>query len=330
MLGRRGFIRLGLMAGLIGIAGCGRSSARPILRAAPEDLPKELLKTLPHPWQFKPLVAQSLLSPSQFIVKNEADLLAVGDGWLTEFPKDSLQSIKAEKLFSGLDTKAQKFLESFGPELSSKAFPIGISPWVMLFRNGKDWLYEAKQGWDVLLDPELTGQVVFPESARFVISLADRIEGADVLRRLRSQAHAFDDRNGLNWLLAGKARVAILPLYRCFRSLLKDPRLNIALPQAGAPLHWTFLVRPRTSRQSFPTSWLEEAWAMPQMAALLSRGWMSPLPSSNLIMASNVIPDSYKPILLPSDSFWNGCWSFSPLTNSEKARVENLWSESIP
>ena len=54
----------------------------------------------------------------------------------------------------------------------------------------------------------------------------------------------FDDRNSLNWILAGKARVAILPLYRCFRSLSKDPRLSFALPSSGAPLHWTVLVKP--------------------------------------------------------------------------------------
>ena len=331
MLKRREFCRLSLLAGLVGVAGCGRSiSTKPILRAAAETLPKELLRALPDPWVFNALEAKAGLKSSPLAINSITDLLAIGDGWLSGLSTENLHPIEAGQISSRLGIKAQQFLDSFDDERASRILPIGVSPWVMLFRNGQDFLPRGQEGWDVLLDPALAGSLVLPESPRLVISIADRIEEAHSLKRLRQPALTFDYRNGLNWVLSGKARVAVLPLFRCFGSLSRDPRLSIALPNTGAPLHWTVLVRPISSKQSLPQSWIEEAWTMPLLGKLLARGWIPPLSQQELFKTIRYIPDSYKTILLPSESVWNKCWSLNSLSEVEINRLQNLWIQSTP
>ena len=330
MLSRREFFQLGLITGFTGLAGCGGAIPSPTLRADPETIPKSLLRTLPKPWLFKPLERNSGLDPSKFLSDQIADLIAIGDGWIPELTKEDLQPIGADQIFSRLDKKAINFLNGLGSDFAQRILPIGLSPWVMLYRNGKDWLPRAQAGWAPLLDPDLTGSVVLPESPRVVISLSERIDEPDALRRLRSQALTFDDRNSLNWVLSGKARVAVLPLYRCFHILSRDPRLRIALPQSGSPLHWTVLVRPIKAREPLPQDWLEKTWEMPRLGNLLARGWISPLPRLELLQAIDFIPDIYKPLLFPPESFWSKCWSFPFLSISERTRLERLWMNSAP
>ena len=330
MLSRRELFQLGLLAGLTGLSSCGREINAPVLRASLETLPKAWLDLLPKPWAFKPLEAKSVLNSSDLVLAANTDLLAIGDGWISGLATGILQPIGAGETFSRLNNQANEFLKGFHSDLFSRILPIGLSPWVMLFRNGKEWFPRAKEGWNVLLDQSLAGHVVLPASPRIVMSIADRISEPDALRKLRSQALTFDDRNSLNWLLAGKARVAILPLYRCFRSLSRDPRLSIAIPQSGTPLHWTVLVRPGKANEPLPTDWLEKAWEMPLLGELISRGWMPPLPHSELLHAMQNVPDVYKPLLLPPESFWKECWSLPTLTPFESNRLEQRWVQSIP
>ena len=330
MLKRREFCELSLLAGLAGVAGCSRGVSSPILCAASESLPKELLGALPYPWKFQALEGQSLKPLSQTVFNANADLFAIGDGWISEFSKDAFKTIDSPQIALRLNKQAEEFLESFGPEISSRIFPIGVSPWVMLFRNGQEFSPRAKQGWDVLLDPELAGKLVLPESPRLVMSIADQIDQFDGLRRLRKQALTFDDKNGLNWVLSGKARVAILPFYRCFSSLSRDLRLSVSLPQSGTPLHWTLLVRPNKTKEPFPQSWIVKAWTMPLLGKLLARGWIPPINASELREAIDYVPNSYKEILLPTKSFWENSWSLSYLSEKKMARLERLWSESTP
>ncbi len=330
ILGRRQFLQLGLLAGLTSLAGCQKGLTNPLLRATAETLPSELFKTLPLPWQFSVIKNESDFEVLVSSKTLQADLLAISDGWLASLSTELLQPIEANELSTRLANKAHDFVESLGPELALKAFPVGLSPWVMVFRNGDQWLSEAKETWEVLLSSNLKGRVVFPESPRLLISIAERIKGANSLRRLRLQATAFDDRNGLNWLLSGKAQVAILPLYRCARILRRDPRLKIALPIDGFPLHWTFLVRPIASKEPFPAAWLKTAWGMPLVGDLLGKGWIPPLSSKDLTTTFNAIPGFYQSELSPLQNLWENSWSLSPLDDQGKKKLAELWKLSTP
>ena len=121
---------------------------------------------------------------------------------------------------------------------------MSVSPWVLLFRGDALTPTAAADGWNALLDPSIAGKLVLPSSPRVVLSIAERMDRPDALQRLRAAALVFDDRHALNWLLQGKARAAVLPLVRCMATLRSDPRVHAVLPEQGAPLHWTLLMRP--------------------------------------------------------------------------------------
>ncbi len=330
-LGRRELLRLGLFAGLIGLAGCGRGSEAPLLRATPETLPKKWRRILPKPWSYKPLNADLGREPFSSALEQGADLLALGDGWLASLPEQELQPIDAAALKDRLDDlQARTFMASLGPALHSRVLPVGVSPWVLLFRQGDPWLSQARSSWQVLLDPALKGRVVLPQSPRLLMALAERMEVPDGLRLLRTQAYASDDRQGLNWLTQGKARVAVLPLQHCMHSLRRDPRLSVVLPNSGAPLNWTVLVRSALTREPLPQSWVKQSWDKPLLGQLLAGGWIPPLPRAELHRALGTIPKAYQSIVLPSQEVWSRCWSLPPLTATQQVELEQRWSQSTP
>ncbi len=329
-LGRRELLKLGLMAGLMGLASCGRASAAPLLRATPETLPKKWRRSLPVPWSYQPIEVDAGRNPFIAALEQGNDLLALGDGWLTSLPAKTLQRIEAPGLQDRLDGQARAFEASLGPALQSRVLPVGVSPWVLLFRQGDPWALQARSGWQVLLDPALKGRVVLPQSPRLVMSLAERMQVADGLRQLRAQAYTFDDRQGLNWLIQGKARVAVLPLQRCLPSLRRDPRLSVVLPNSGAPLNWTVLVRSALTREPLPQQWVEQSWQEPLLGQLLAGGWIPPLPRAELRRALRAIPKAYRSIVLPSKEVWSRCWSLPVLTAVQQMELDQRWSQSTP
>ncbi len=331
MIGRRGFLRVGLLAGLYGLAGCSPLEARPVLRAAPETLPKKWRRLLPSPWRFKKLEINN--EGKDFFTTafdSGNDLLAVGDGWLSTLPKNELQPIGSSAPYDRLNSQARNFLISLGPELGKKVFPVGVTPWVLLFRRGEQWISKAKLDWQVLLDPRLKGRLVLPESPRIVMSLAQTIDVENALGRLRKQAFTFDDRNAMNWVLSGDARVAVLPLQRCFPALKHDPRLSVVLPEVGAPLHWILLARPIKTREPIPRQWLEKAWKFPLLDQLLASGWIPPITQEELQKSVKSLPELYKSVLPPPQKILQKCWSLTPLTISKEEALIERWTRSVP
>jgi putative spermidine/putrescine transport system substrate-binding protein len=329
-LGRRDLLQLGLAAGLGLIGGCARGQVEPLLQAAPETLPPLWRRRLPRPWRFRPLEVPPASSRAALRIAPSADLLACGDGWLPAFLDEALQPVDAAPLQGRLGGQAGRFLDALGPLGAARVLPVGVSPWVMLLR-GSEWLGgAAERGWDVLLDPGLRGQVVLPASPRMVVELADRLDQPESLGRLRRAALAFDDRQALNWLLQGRARVAVLPLQRCVPSLRRDPRLHAVLPRGGAPLHWTLLLRPATSREPLPQAWVEAAWQPPLLGQLLARGWRPPLPPSQLQAQARVIPGSLRSLVLPPQPVWERCWSLPPLDDAARAQLSRRWRQAAP
>lgn len=327
---RRDLLRWGLLASLSGIVGCANGVLSPELTATAETIPQRWRQDLPPPWRFVVLKEVSEPDPFLSVLQDGADMLAIDDGWLSALPPEALQPIEAPRLVLRLSQQAQAFLKSLGPSLSSLVLPVGVSPWVMLFKKGHAWQVEARQGWDVLLDPELRGRVVLPRSPRLVISLAQSIKAGDALRRLRAQALAFDDQDGLRWLLQGDARAVVLPLQRCMENLRRDPRLMAVLPSSGAPLNWTLLVRSAKSKEPLPQSWVEQAWSNPLMAPLLADGWIAPLPLGELRTALGRVPRAYRALVLPSQDVWSQCWSLPPLNPGESNALIEAWRDSTP
>lgn len=312
LLGRRDFLRLGIVAGVLGLSSCGISK-KATLGSFHGILPKELLKSLPSEWRFKLLDSNISTDPYKTYFAKEIDLIAIGDGWLRTLDFKTVQPIGEAKLQGRLNRQAIIFLSSFGPDIASKLFPVGFSPWAMLFRGGGTWLPKAKETWEVLLEPDFEGKIVLPSSPRLVMSLADRMGYQDELRRLRGQAITFDDQNALNWIISGRAKVAVLPLQHCMGALSKDPRLRVVIPNQGAPLNWTILTRPKMSQEPLPYSWIKEAWELPLMGRLISKGWLPPLSYSETLKAINFLPKEHQSIIFSSEEVFDRFWSLSPL-----------------
>ena len=298
-----------------------------MLRALPEILPTVWRRDLPAPWRF---AALSGSPPLQDLWSMPTDLLALTDGWLSEVNPEWLQAIAAEPLVSRLGPVGQSFLSEAPSIWRTLLLPVAFSPWVMVIRgDGKSGPGSAA-GWDALLDPAIKGKLLLPDSPRLLISLAERMGDPDALRRLRAAALSFDDRFGMNWLLQGEARVAVLPLQRCMSALQRDPRLTALLPRQGAPLHWTLLARPSKTAEPLPQDWVLEAWRQPLLSRVLAQGWIPPLPRDELIAAEGRIPRRLRALVLPPQQVWQRSWMLPPADSREVQRLQQLWEASAP
>lgn len=329
IIARRDFLRLSFLTSFASLSGCSFSQPKLIFRGIPETIPVEWLRLLKNPWYFRPIsLVRGESNPFHEAFVEKTDLIAIEDGWLNALNTFPLKKTDSEELFPLLDLKAKSFLRQFKEEMANQFFPLAVSPWVMVFRNGSNWLSDAYKSWDILLAESLKGKVVFPNSARIIISLYERMDDANSLLKLRSQAFNFDDKNALNWLLSGKARVAILPLNRCLQRVRQDPRLAVVLPESGAPLNWTLLSLMGSSNAPFPKEWIKQCWSMPSVGRSLGRGWTPSFDHGRLSEFKYLIPEPYHSVLIPPDEVWQKCWSLPPLSYAERERLEGVWSRS--
>lgn len=310
------------------LSGCD-SAPPPRLQGSRGELPAAWISRLPRPWQ-----AQLLESPAAVRASISAGgrfrpaLVQLTDGWAAAQPAATWQPIGTPALLDRLDASAvpvsRLFAAGDGPIL---AFPWALNPWVLLLRNRPDLVRRRAEGWDLLLDPSLTGAVVLPSSPRVVLELVQGDGGR--LRRLRQQALAYDDQDGLSLLLDGKADAAVLPRQRVIPLLRRDPRLAVVLPEQGAPLAWNLLLSPAGS-PSAPLDWLAEALQPPLLPRLLAAGWVPPLPASVLDSVLAPFPAEIRQLLNPPSSVLARCRSLSPLSPTERRRLQALWDDSAP
>ena len=298
-----------------------------MLRAAPESLPSIWRRDLPAPWRFDVLSNETLLESPW---PQPMDMLALTDGWLSVISPERLQAVATDALQSKIGSLGQRFLNEASPVWRGLLLPVAFSPWVMVIRRDGTNAPAPDAGWDALLDPAVQGKLLLPSSPRLLMSLAERMGGGDALRRLRAAALSFDDRFGMNWLLQGDARCAVLPLQRCMAALHRDPRLNAVLPAQGAPLHWTLLVRPAQTAEPIPQDWVLKAWKQPLLSRLLAQGWIPPLPRDELVPALGRIPLRLRPLVLPQESVWAQSWMLLPPDAAEQQRLQQLWKASAP
>jgi len=318
---------LGQGAALLPLAllgSCARSTG-PRLLACKGALPKAWLASLPSPWSLQ----EHERSQQIVAAARDADLLQLSDGWASSLPPATLQPLGAPALLARLAAAAGPVSRLYGPPQSQAlAFPWAFSPWVLALRNRPDLLDQARQSWDVLLDPSLKGRLVLPSSPRISIELM----GADAsrLRRLRQAALAYDEADGLNLLLMGKASAAVLPQQRLIPLLRQDPRLQVVLPATGAPLSWQVMLRPTQATAPLPLDWLARVLEPPLLPRLLAAGWVPPLPAAELQQALRVLPGPQAALLLPPEAVLQRCWSQPPLPAAQRLAWQTLWDAAAP
>ena len=332
VLSRRRLLQLGVGAGAGLLAAC-RSAAGPELLLAEADLPAAWLKQLPAPWRTRQVADAAAVQKAvrELGQRPAPGLVALSDGWASGLSRQQLQPFEAPRLLARLAAFSAPVARLYAPPAAGQlAFPWAYSPWVIALRSRPDLAARRQEGWQLLLDPSLRGRLVLPSSPR--ISL--EIMGGDFerLERLRAQALAYDDRDGLNLLLSGDAEAAVLPLQRLIPLLRRDQRLAVIWPDSGAPLSWQLLLRPAGAAPSAPPplEWLGAVLEQHLLEQLLARGLVPPLPQADLAPVARRFPESIAALLLPGDGLLQRCWSLPPLSVPQQLAQQNLWDAAAP
>lgn len=315
------------MAALALSTGCGRRN--PSLLASRGDFPSAWASALPDPWTSRLLEDPAAVLAAAGETSGSAALLQLSDGWALTVPRERLAPIGAAGLLQRLEPRAAAVSRLFLPQGEpALAFPWSSSPWILVLRSRPDLMERSAEGWDLLLEPSLAGRLVLPSSPRVSIALVDGDPAR--LRRLRRQALASDERDGLNLLLAGEAEAAVVPRQRVVPLLRRDPRLQVLLPASGAPLSWNLLLRPAGPHPVPPLEWLGRALAPPLLPKLLAAGWVPPLPRRQLEQALDGFPAPLQQLLLPPAAVLERCPDLPPLSPAERQRLQALWDEAAP
>ena len=328
-LGRRDFIKYGLLSSLFVLSGCSTSQQKFALRGVPHSFPSEFISSLSKSWEFIPIEDIELKKiPYNSILQEKTDLLILNDGWTSKIPFGLLKEIKANDLRDYFSRKAISFLDGLGEDYKNRIIPVAVSPWVILFRNEESLALENKNSWEVIFSNALKNQIVFPNSPYLLISIAQKMGFVNDFSKLKSQSKLFDDRNALNWVVSGRANAAVLPLSSCVDSLVKDPRLSILLPQEGSPLNWTVLASPALSPVPFPADWFDLLWGERYLRRVIRKGFLPPTSFSDLRRKNINVSKRYQSIFIPEESVWNKCWSLPVLSFEEKQALAFNWNNS--
>ena len=328
-LGRRDFIKYGLISSAFVLSGCSTAQQKLSLRGVSGSFPSEFINSLSKTWEFFPITDIELRKFSyNSILQEKTDLIVLDDGWISNLHFDSLQEIKAPYIRANFSKQASSFLYGLGEDYKNRIIPLAVSPWVILVRNKDSLALNNKNSWKVMLSSSLTKQIVFPDSPYLLISISKKIGFDNDFSKIKSQAKSFDDRNALNWVVSGRANAAVLPLSRCVDSLFKDPRLSVLFPQEGSPLNWTVLASPVLSSEPFPTDWFDSLWGPTYLRRLLRKGYLPPTSFSDLRRSNINISQKYQSIFIPEESTWNKCWSLPLLSVEEKKNLALHWNNS--
>ena len=328
-LGRRDFIKYGLLSSFFLLSGCSTSQQRFVFRGVSNSFPSEFVNCLPKTWEFSPIkeIAYSK-TPYKSILQEKTDLLVLNDGWISNLPFGALQKIQANSIRDDFSKQARSFLGGLGEDYKYRIFPLAVSPWVILFRNEDALDLKNKNSWEVIFSSALKDQIVFPNSPYLLISIAQKIGLINDFSKIKSQAKSFDDRNALNWLVSGRANAAVLPLSSCVDILIKDPRLSVLLPREGSPLNWTVLASPLRSQTPFPADSFDLLWGPTYLRRVVRKGFLPPISFSDLRNQNINIPQKYQSIFIPEESIWDKCWSLPVMSFEDKKNYALNWNNS--
>ena len=328
-LRRREFIKYGLLSSFFFLSGCSTSQKKLALRGLPNTFPSEFIEGLSAEWEFFPIKDIDLKNFNyNNIFQNKTDLLVLNDGWISNLSINSIKEIKADKIRNEFNNQTRSFLNGLGEDYKRKVLPLAVSPWVILFRNEDSLALKNKNSWEVVFSSSLTNNIIFPNSPYLLISIAEKLNFAKNISKIKTQAKSFDDRNALNWVTSGKAHAAVLPLSSCVDSLVDDPRLSVLLPQEGSPLNWTVLASPSKSLANFPDGWFDSFLGTNYLTRVLRKGFLPTTNFSELSRKNLNVPQKYQSIFLPEESVWNKCWSLPMLSFERKKDLASNWNNS--
>ena len=323
---RREFLNCGKLSLLFFLNSCSNLPNKVKIVLQNSFYPESFKDTIPKDWKQQKINFENIrLQKNRNTIFN-SDFTLINDGWISSIDFSEFEKINEYALFENLDKRSIDFLGSFNQNQRSKLFPIGVVPYTIIIKNNKELINSARTSWDFLLSKKLTGKIIFPQSPRIILSIAQKINSSNSLKKLKSQAMLFDDKNMLNWLINSDASVAIVPYSLCSKYLKIDPRLSLVFPSQGVPLMWHFLLSRSNLNNAILIKWIKSLENKSIVDKLVSQGWYLPF-------NSDYLQSKYKsemfPISGPSEKCWENSWSFPVLTNEQKINLKNFWNESL-
>ncbi|MBO6975215.1 MAG: hypothetical protein JJ844_05950 [Prochlorococcus marinus CUG1435] len=323
---RREFLNCGKLSLLFLLNSCSNPNNKVKIALQNSFYPESFKDMIPKDWKQEKFNFESIqLQKNRNTIFN-SDFTLINDGWITSIDFAEFEKINEYPLIENLDKRSIDFLGSFNNNQRSKLFPIGVVPYAIIIKNNKELINSAKNSWDFLLNKKLTGKIIFPQSPRIILSIAQKINSSNSLKKLKSQAMLFDDKNMLNWLINSDACVAIVPYSLCSKYLKIDPRLSLVFPSKGVPLMWHFLLSRSNLNNTILIEWIKSLENKSIVDKLVSQGWY--LPFSSNYLQSKYNSETYTKSG-PSKKCWDNSWSFPVLTNEQKINLENDWDESL-
>ncbi len=323
---RREFLKSGGLSLILLLNSCSNVPKKVNIALQNSFLPDSFKDIIPFAWkQNKINFGSNNLEKNRNIIL-DSDFTLINDGWISTINFSQFNEINESYFSEILDRRSKDFLNSFEVNQRNKLFPIGLVPYAIIIKNNKDLVSSARKSWNFLLSRKLTKKIIFPESPRVLISIAEKINSSDALAKLKSQAMLFDDQNILNWLINSEACVAIVPYSLCSKYLKIDPRLSIVFPKQGVPLIWYFVLSRSNLSSEILIDWIKSLESKSTVDKLSSEGWYIPF-------NTNYIQSKYKAEmhhnLGPSKLCWDNSWSFPQLTNAQKIKFENYWNNLL-
>ena len=323
---RREFLNCGKLSLLFLLNSCSNLPNKVKIALQDSLYPKSFKDTIPKDWKQEKINFKSIQLKKNRNTISNSDFTLINDGWITSINFAEFEKINEYPFIKNLDKRSIEFLGSFNEIQRSKLFPIGVVPYTIIIKNNKELISSARNTWDFLLSKKLKGKIIFPKSPRILMSIAEKINTSNSLKKLKSQAMLFDDENMLNWLINSDACVAIVPFSLCSKYLKVDPRLSLAFPSQGVPLMWHFLLSRSDLNSAKLTDWIKSFEKKSVVDKLVSQGWYLPFNSDYL---QSKYKSELLPISGPSQKCWDNSWSFPVLTNEEKIKLENSWNDSL-
>ncbi len=292
-------------------------------------LPISFKKTFPKKWKKQEINFAEFKSEKYNNKILDSDFTLINDGWIDIINFENYQNINFLSLLDKLDQRSENFLNTFDEDKRNKLFPIGVIPYAVLIKNNKDLINSAHQSWDFLLSKKLTGKIIFPQSPRIIMSIANTIGVKNSIGKLKSQAMMFEDKNSLNWLINSEDSLAIVPYSLCYKYPKIDSRITIVFPKKGVPLMWNFILTKSKKNKEILIEWINSLEKNRTIDKLSNQGWYLPFKNDysqskfKQPIKSNIFS------LGPSKECWENSWSLHPINSQRKINYEKLWNESL-
>ena len=323
---RREFLNCGKLSLLFFLNSCSNLPNKVKIALQNSFYPESFKDTIPKDWKQEKINFENIQQQKNRNIISDSDFTLINDGWVNSINFAKFEKINQYTLIENLDKRSIDFLGSFNENQRSKLFPIGVVPYTIIIKNNKELINSARTSWDFLLSKKLKGKIIFPQSPRIILSIAKKINSTNSLKKLKSQAMLFDDKNMLNWLINSDACVAIVPYSLCSKYLKIDPRLSLVFPNEGVPLMWHFLLSRSNLNNEILFKWIKSLEKKSIVDKLESQGWYLPF-NSDYLQTKN--KSGMSPISGPSKKCWDNSWSFSVLTSEQKINLQNSWNESL-